>query len=67
YAEDPHFVEKWRRYGVIAVEMECAALFGLARLRGFKSAAVLIISNNVVRDTPMLLGQRYSHAPSGSA
>jgi len=58
YAEDPHFVEKWRGYGVIAVEMECAALFGLARLRGFKSAAVLVISNNLVKDTPMLLAHQ---------
>ena len=58
YAEDPHFVEKWKGYGVIAVEMECAALFGLARIRGFKSAAVLIISNNIVRDTPMLLADQ---------
>jgi len=43
---------------VIAIEMECAALFGVSRLRGFKSAAVLILSNNVVRETPILTAEK---------
>jgi len=58
YAESKEFAENWRRYGVIAIEMECAALFGIARMRGFKAGSVLILSNNVVRETPLLTADK---------
>ena len=58
YAESKEFAEEWRRRGVIAIEMECAALFGVSRMRGIKSGAVLILSNNVVRETPILTADK---------
>ncbi len=58
YAESREFAEEWRRRGVIAIEMECAALFGVARIRGFKAGAVLILSNNVVRETPIVTAEK---------
>lgn len=54
YAEDPEFVNKWSSRGYISVEMECATLFGLGMLRGFKTGAVLLVSDNLVERTPMV-------------
>jgi 5'-methylthioadenosine phosphorylase len=48
YAEDPAFVKKWVKLGVISVEMECATLYTLGLLRGFKAASLLIITNSLV-------------------
>ena len=48
YAEGHGFAERWRRLGVIAVEMECAVLFLLGLMRGIRTAALLIVSNNLV-------------------
>ncbi len=48
YAEDPEFARKWARYGVVAVEMECATLFALGWMRGWKTACVLVISDNLL-------------------
>ncbi|BCS94068.1 purine-nucleoside phosphorylase [Metallosphaera javensis (ex Sakai et al. 2022)] len=47
YAEDEHFVKRWSDRGNIGVEMECATLFFLSRLRGTRSAAVLVVSDNL--------------------
>ncbi|MEM4021573.1 MAG: purine-nucleoside phosphorylase, partial [Nitrososphaerota archaeon] len=58
YAESHEFAEEWARRGVIAIEMECAALFGISRIRGIKSGAALILSNNVVRETPILTADK---------
>ncbi|MEM1952730.1 MAG: purine-nucleoside phosphorylase [Candidatus Caldarchaeum sp.] len=54
YAEDPDFVAKWSKRGYIAVEMECATLFGLGMLRGFKTGSALLISDNLAEMTPMV-------------
>ena len=48
YAEDPEFVSTWSKRGVLAVEMECAGLFSLGWLRGFKTGALLVISDTLV-------------------
>ncbi|HUI86740.1 MAG TPA: purine-nucleoside phosphorylase [Nitrososphaerales archaeon] len=48
YAEDPTFIEKWTKRGVVAVEMECATLFTLGLLRGFKAASLLVVSDSLV-------------------
>ncbi len=48
YAEDPEFARRWSRYGVVAVEMECATLFSLGWIRGWKTACVLVISDNLL-------------------
>jgi len=50
YAEDKDFVEKWSSRGVVGVEMECATLFVLGLIRGFKTGAILIVSNSLVED-----------------
>ncbi|AEB94759.1 purine phosphorylase family 1 [Metallosphaera cuprina Ar-4] len=47
YAEDENFVKRWSSRGNIGVEMECATLFFLSKLRGAKSAAVLVVSDNL--------------------
>lgn len=47
YAEDKDFVKKWSRRGIIAVEMEAATLFALGTLRGYRSAAIVVISDNL--------------------
>lgn len=48
YAEDPMFVSKWTRLGVISVEMECATLFTLGLLRKFKAASLLVVADSLV-------------------
>ncbi|OYT61501.1 MAG: 5'-methylthioadenosine phosphorylase [Thermofilum sp. ex4484_15] len=50
YAEDPDFVRKWSKIGIIAVEMECAALFALGWMRRVKTGALLIVSDSLVRE-----------------
>lgn len=67
YAESKEFAEEWRKRGVIAIEMECAALFGVARIRGFKSGAVLILSNNVVKETPILTAEKLQESVEKAA
>lgn len=42
---------RWAAAGAVAVEMECATLFTLARLRGVRAAAVLTVSD--VLDGPV--------------
>ena len=37
----------------IAVEMECATIFGVGNFRGIKTAGVLIVSDNVLQKVPM--------------
>ncbi len=50
YAEDPEFVKKWAERGVIAVEMECAAIFALGWMRGVKTGALLVVSDSLVEE-----------------
>jgi 5'-methylthioadenosine phosphorylase len=47
YAENPQFVEIWSHRNILSVEMECATLFTIARLRGFKAGGVLVVSDNL--------------------
>ena len=49
YGEDAAFAERWAGRGVIGVEMECATLFVLGLLRGFKAASLLVVSDSLVR------------------
>ena len=48
YDTPPGVVERWIAAGMLAVEMECATLFALARLRSFQAAAVLLVSDVVL-------------------
>ena len=50
YAEDPSFARKWGEHGILAVEMEAAALFSLGWMRRWETAAVLVISDNLVSE-----------------
>ncbi len=50
YAEDPEFAKKWSERGVLAVEMECSALFMLGHMRKVKVAALLMVSDSLVED-----------------
>jgi 5'-methylthioadenosine phosphorylase len=53
YAEDPSFVSKLAGSGYVAVEMECATIFGLGMLRRVKTASVLLVSDNLSEAQPM--------------
>jgi uridine phosphorylase len=43
-------LQMWNRAGVVAVEMECAALFITAHLHGIRAAAVLTSDGNPLRE-----------------
>ena len=47
YATTPEDAREWASYGALAVEMESAAIFLLAGMRGVEAASVLAVSNNV--------------------
>ncbi|TRM88536.1 5'-methylthioadenosine phosphorylase [Sulfolobus sp. A20-N-G8] len=49
YAEDEEFAKKWSFRGNVAVEMECATLFALSKMKGWRSASVVVISDNLVK------------------
>ncbi|QXJ34253.1 purine-nucleoside phosphorylase [Saccharolobus shibatae] len=49
YAEDEEFAKRWSSRGNIAVEMECATLFMLSKIKGWKSATVLVVSDNLAK------------------
>ncbi len=48
YAESENFAEYWAKRGMVAVEMECATLFALGWMRGFKTAAVVVTADSLV-------------------
>ncbi len=48
YAETPAIVSRWREHRLLNVEMESAALFTVAHLRGLKAGMVCGVSGNLV-------------------
>ncbi|MCC6002912.1 MAG: purine-nucleoside phosphorylase [Thermofilum sp.] len=48
YAETPEVVKRWSGFGAVSVEMECASLFAVSRLRGVRSSAVLLVNGNLL-------------------
>jgi DeoD family purine-nucleoside phosphorylase len=48
YEGEPGAEERWRAAGALAVEMETATLFALARRRGLRAGSVLIVSDIVL-------------------
>ena len=54
YAEDSEFVGKWAKRGYLAVEMECATIFGLGMMKSVKTGSLLLISDNLAEMTPMV-------------
>ncbi|MFB6281845.1 MAG: nucleoside phosphorylase [Haloferacaceae archaeon] len=51
YAEDDDAVEDWSAAGLLAVEMEAAALFALARRKGLRAGAICTVDGNLVEGT----------------
>ena len=48
YDQDPESWKNWAKYGVLAVEMEAAALYTLAARFGVKALCLLTVSDNLV-------------------
>ena len=48
YGEDPDSWKLWAKYGVLAVEMESAALYTLAARFGVHALSILTVSDNLV-------------------
>ena len=54
YAEDSSFARASVKKGYIAIEMECATLFGLGKLRKVKTASLLLVSDNITESAPIV-------------
>ena len=51
YAETEEYVEDWEKAGLLAVEMEAAAIFTLARRKGLRAGAICTVDGNLVEGT----------------
>jgi uridine phosphorylase len=51
YAETDNYVNDWEAAGLLAVEMEAAALFTLARRHGMQAGAICTVDGNLVLGT----------------
>ncbi|MFC7141197.1 nucleoside phosphorylase [Halosimplex aquaticum] len=51
YAETDEYVDDWERAGLLAVEMEAAAVFTLARRKGLRAGAICTVDGNLVEGT----------------
>ncbi|MFC6863672.1 nucleoside phosphorylase [Halomicroarcula sp. GCM10025817] len=51
YAETDEYVADWEAAGLLAVEMEAAALFSLARRKGLRAGAICTVDGNLVEGT----------------
>ncbi|WP_424017884.1 nucleoside phosphorylase [Halorientalis pallida] len=51
YAETDEYVEAWEAAGLLAVEMEAAAIFSLARRKGMAAGAICTVDGNLVEGT----------------
>ncbi|QLG26322.1 nucleoside phosphorylase [Halorarum halophilum] len=51
YNESDEYVEDWEAAGLLAIEMEAAAVFSLARRRGMKAGAICTADGNLVAGT----------------
>jgi len=47
YATNPENARQWQRYGVMAFEMEAAAIFLIAKMRGVHAGALVTVSNQI--------------------
>ncbi len=48
YQDDPKHYEKWANFGILAVEMESAALYALAAKHSVEALAILTVSDSLV-------------------
>jgi len=51
YAETEAYVDAWEAAGLLAVEMEAAALFTLARRKGLRAGAICTVDGNLAEGT----------------
>lgn len=51
YAETDEYVTAWENAGLLAVEMEAAAIFTLARRKGLRAGAICTVDGNLVEGT----------------
>jgi uridine phosphorylase len=51
YAETEEYVRDWEDAGLLAVEMEAAALFTIARRKGMRAGAICTVDGNLVEGT----------------
>ncbi|ARS88329.1 nucleoside phosphorylase [Natrarchaeobaculum aegyptiacum] len=51
YAETDEYVAEWEAAGMLAVEMEAAAIFTLARRNGLRAGAICTVDGNLVEGT----------------
>src|SRR6056297_891682 len=51
YAETDAYVTDWEAAGLLAVEMEAAAIFSLARRKGLRAGAICTVDGNLVEGT----------------
>ena len=47
YATNPENAREWQRFGVMAFEMEAAAIFLIAKMRGIHAGALVTVSNQI--------------------
>lgn len=58
YAETPEWIEQLNRLGILNVEMESAALFVVARLRGVRAGMICATSSNLIDGTSLYSGAK---------
>jgi len=51
YAESEEYVDDWEAANLLAVEMEAAAVFSLARRKGMRAGAICTVDGNLVKGT----------------
>ena len=51
YAETEEYVTDWEDAGLLAVEMEAAAIFSIARRKGLRAGAICTVDGNLVEGT----------------
>ncbi|RKS83897.1 uridine phosphorylase [Haloarcula quadrata] len=51
YAETDEYINDWEAAGLLAVEMEAAALFSLCRRKGLRSGAICTVDGNLIEGT----------------
>lgn len=58
YNDDDSVNEKWRRMGVLAVEMEAAALYMNAARAGKKALCILTVSDHLFKEQELSAKER---------
>lgn len=54
YAESREVIDRMRRLNILSLEMECATLSTIGRLRSIRTACVLVVSDNLIKEKTVL-------------